>query len=241
LESMTHLSPAAQAILKAAYKATRNPKWQTNFYSSYAAAALRAAADQVVPEDGLVSILEDIIQQSIRSQFFAIAAELDGAALAQPEPQGAKLDCEEIDVPWTHRGDDFHAYREGYADGWTKAVSGRQSEPQEATDEEISDLWSWATEQDQGPWPTQQHCFARAVLARWHRPAIEPVPVAERLPGLEDCDGEGKCWFWADQLGDYDDDWGWKLLDRTYGPSWGASHWLPHHALLVPQEEGNHG
>jgi hypothetical protein len=104
--------------------------------------------------------------------------------------------------------------------------------------------------------------FARAVLTRWGRPAIEPVPadellaayragaadaaikpvpVAERLPGLKDCDGEGKCWFWADQLGDYDDDWGWKLLDRTYGPSWGASHWLPHHALLVPQEEGNHG
>ena len=28
------------------------------------------------------------------------------------------------------------------------------------------------------------HCgFARAVLARWGRPAIEPVPVAERLPG----------------------------------------------------------
>jgi hypothetical protein len=46
---MTELSPAAQAILKAAYKATQNPKWQTNFYTSYAAAALRAAADQVVP------------------------------------------------------------------------------------------------------------------------------------------------------------------------------------------------
>jgi len=42
--------------------------------------------------------------------------------LAQPEPQGPTLDCEEIDVPWTHRGDDFHVYREGYADGWTKAL-----------------------------------------------------------------------------------------------------------------------
>jgi hypothetical protein len=44
---MTELSPAAQAILKAAYKATQNPKWQTNFYASYAAAALRAAADHI--------------------------------------------------------------------------------------------------------------------------------------------------------------------------------------------------
>jgi hypothetical protein len=25
--------------------------------------------------------------------------------------------------------------------------------------------------------------IARAILARWGRPAIEPVPVAERLPG----------------------------------------------------------
>jgi hypothetical protein len=58
-----------------------------------------------------------------------------------------------------------------------------QPEPQGPMDEEIRDLWSWAAGQDQGPWPTQQHCFARAVLARWGRPAIEPVPVAERLPG----------------------------------------------------------
>lgn len=77
---------------------------------------------------------------------------------------------------------------------------------------------------------------AHAVLARYARPAIEPVPVSERLPEPEDCDGEGRCWFWADQLGDCDDDWGWKPLDRTYGPRWGASHWLPHWALPVPQQ-----
>jgi len=39
--------------------------------------------------------------------------------------------------------------------------------PQGPTDEELRDLWSWAAGQDQGPWPTQQHCFASAVLARW--------------------------------------------------------------------------
>ena len=46
-----------------------------------------------------------------------------------------------------------------------------QPEPQGPSDEELRDLWSWAAGQDQGPWPTQQHCFARAVLARWGRPA----------------------------------------------------------------------
>jgi hypothetical protein len=85
---MTHLSPAAQAILKAAYKATRNPKWQTNFYSSYAAAALRAAADQVVPtEMDLPPIAPDLghfrqhERRLTRQRLLAIAAELETFAV----------------------------------------------------------------------------------------------------------------------------------------------------------------
>lgn len=48
-----------------------------------------------------------------------------------------------------------------------------EPEPEGPTpsDEELRDLWSWSSGQDQGPWPTQYHCFARAVLARWGRPA----------------------------------------------------------------------
>jgi hypothetical protein len=65
-----------------------------------------------------------------------------------------------------------------------------QPEPQGPTDEEIRDLWNWAAGQDQGPWPTQQHCFARAVLARWGRPAIEPVPVAPT-----NLDAEFRSWY----------------------------------------------
>ena len=45
------------------------------------------------------------------------------------------------------------------------------------SDEDLRDLWSWAAGQDQGPWPTQHHCFARAVLARWGNPA--PTPPAD--------------------------------------------------------------
>jgi hypothetical protein len=69
----SNLSPAAQAILKAAYKATRNPKWQTNFYSSYAAATLRAAADQMTnypSKKFLFSIADEM-------KLLAIAAELE--------------------------------------------------------------------------------------------------------------------------------------------------------------------
>jgi len=73
---MADLSSAAQAILKAAYKATRNPKWQTNFYTSYAAAVLRAAADQVVPENPCGHDCCITQCEQIRAELLAIAAEL---------------------------------------------------------------------------------------------------------------------------------------------------------------------
>ena len=83
---MADLSSAAQAILKAAYKATRNPKWQTNFYTSYAAAVLRAAAERtarVVPPRQSVTngtfwregYVEGVI--FFRDELLAIAAELE--------------------------------------------------------------------------------------------------------------------------------------------------------------------
>jgi hypothetical protein len=111
-----------------------------------------------------------------------------------------------------------------------------QPEPQGPTDEEIRDLWSWAAGQDQGPWPTQQHCFARAVLTRWGRPAIQLVPVSERLPGAEDCDADGRCWWGVPaETVDPDDERvsaaGWALV----GVMPDATHWLPWHALPVPE------
>jgi hypothetical protein len=52
-----------------------------------------------------------------------------------------------------------------------------QPEPQGPTDEELWDLY-----QDLGSYfsPTE---FARTVLARWGRPAIEPVPEVEGADG----------------------------------------------------------
>ena len=70
----------------------------------------------------------------------------------------------------------------------------------------------------------QHRHFARAVLARWGRPTIEPVPVSERLPGPEDCDEEGRCW-WFNVAGVPE----WQLAG---GGSYGEA-WLPHHALPI--------
>jgi hypothetical protein len=72
--------------------------------------------------------------------------------------------------------------------------------------------------------------FIRAALARWGRPTIEPVPVAERPWEREKGwrDAEGRCW-WFNHAGIPE----WQLAsDGPYG-----DFSLPHHALPVPGAE----
>ncbi len=97
-----------------------------------------------------------------------------------------------------------------------------------------------------------EHC--RAVLARWGRPAVEPVPVSERLPGPEDCapwpdEPDAAPWAWAAKC--VAGGWEWAQLSMlgmgsdslarsVAGGGW--THWAPHWALPVPQEgaDGQH-
>jgi hypothetical protein len=75
---MTDLSPAAQAVLDAAMQYEINPECYSR---EIAAAALRAAADQVVPSDAVEprNYLPMAMEcQRIRSELLAIAAELEG-------------------------------------------------------------------------------------------------------------------------------------------------------------------
>lgn len=65
---MTDLSPAAQAVLDAAF----DPWQSTDTPASIAAAALRAAADQVVPAD--VDYFKSL---NVRRNLLAIADELE--------------------------------------------------------------------------------------------------------------------------------------------------------------------
>jgi hypothetical protein len=60
------------------------------------------------------------------------------------------------------------------------------------------------------------------------RPTIEPVPVAERLPGAEDCDGCGNCWWFRPATRDDFPFWWFGGGDNV------STHWLPHHALPIP-------
>jgi hypothetical protein len=70
----------------------------------------------------------------------------------------------------------------------------------------------------------------RQALARWGRPAIEPVPASERLPGPEDCDPSFQCWWFTPS----EEKWiFWPI--KWAGPE--CSHWLPYWALPVPKSE----
>ena len=81
--------------------------------------------------------------------------------------------------------------------------------------------------------------FARAVLAKWGRPAPQPVAVSERLPGPEDCDEQGRCWLWERDCGYSGCKWA--LVDRTWSLSQSDedlsvyTHWLPANALPHPR------
>lgn len=78
--------------------------------------------------------------------------------------------------------------------------------------------------------------FARAVLARWgNHPgspdsSTQPIPVSERLPGPENFNSKGECWW----LHPGDEDCGafWTLFDGRYRV--GYTHWLPANALPQP-------
>jgi len=79
--------------------------------------------------------------------------------------------------------------------------------------------------------------FSRDVLQRWHRPAIEPVPVAERLPGPEDCDADGRCWWWYPPRRSCYGYWQHEDEATEREDDESPVAWLPHHALPVPQQE----
>jgi hypothetical protein len=87
--------------------------------------------------------------------------------------------------------------------------------------------------------------FSHAVLTRWGRPAIEPVPVSERLPEPGDVNDDGEVWveeppydYALGDTGDYDSEPGrWVLRPLSSLDKRDKRRWLPHHALPVPVSE----
>ena len=75
--------------------------------------------------------------------------------------------------------------------------------------------------------------LVRAALARWGNSVPQPIPVSERLPGPEDCDAEGRCWW----HGEGEDMVGWTVDDLEGLSYYRATHWLPAYALSRPNTE----
>ena len=85
----------------------------------------------------------------------------------------------------------------------------------------------------------EAHRLMVEFLRQNTQPAIEPVPVADRLPGPEDCTanprtGEGQwCWGWV-QHDDPPYSGRWRMLRKEWLAG-EAVAWLPHHVLPMPQ------
>jgi hypothetical protein len=74
--------------------------------------------------------------------------------------------------------------------------------------------------------------LARAVLARWGRPTIQPIPVAERPWEREEWCNEGG-WCWGFDADDTDPCW---IFDKPETCiCW--THCLPAHALPIPTSQ----
>jgi hypothetical protein len=156
---------------------------------------------------------------------FAIAIDRARAALAQPEPVERPI--------WTEGicGDGAAILKDGVMQPIEDVIAAlnatalAQPEPVGPTDEELYDL---AAEYDGEP--TQS---MRAALARWGRPAITPIPVSDRLPGADDCDVEGRCWYFSFEtvIGGAN----WQLFTEEEQEGFvPPTHWLPATALPLP-------
>jgi hypothetical protein len=106
-------------------------------------------------------------------------------ALAQPEPQGP-TDEEFLAMrSWSSHGPTFDSDlvdfgRRCYMLAKQPAsLPYKLPEPEEPTDENLRALWGlgWQSKDPEDG----AVLFAKEVLARWSRPAIEPVPVSERF------------------------------------------------------------
>jgi hypothetical protein len=62
---------------------------------------------------------------------------------------------------------------------------------------------------------------------------VEPIPMSERLPEAEDCDAEGRCWWWHPPT--YAASTGWWSFEPWEWTE-DVTHWLPAHALPLPNE-----
>jgi hypothetical protein len=211
-------------------------------------------------DDALTFTVQGDTERSMRQLIARTRAEL-----TQPEPEPpADGEVAEIVAELREVQDcfDIASGMEGWGPVITRAADLlerlSQPEPEGPTDEELIEPVRWILDDyvyDNDTGEIAQ--ILRGLITRWGRSAIEPVPVAERLPGAGDCDAEGRCWWSYDSScddpfrdGSPPNDPRWFLRkDGPESPNWihrirwhipcvHPTHWLPYSALLVPTSQG---
>ena len=129
-----------------------------------------------------------------------------------------------------------HAHQTGnsvppHIDAEARAVLARWGRPAPAppADGEAAKLVAWLRRI--GPCNDEKSANLLRAAELLQRQALVPVAVSERLPGPEDCDAEGRCWWLTPQS--------WPCLylmkpDSVISAAV-ATHWLPAHALPLPE------
>jgi hypothetical protein len=202
------------------------------------------------PEPGEVAELVDWLNASARE--WADLGEYDeGSKCHRAADILTRYAHHTIEQPAELRsGHERFAYGNGYADGWTAGRSPRPAIKPDGvglSDEKLLDLaddcglekqeittWDGESRTVDHGWEctdAQLVTFATALITRYARPAIEPVPVAERPwereKGWRDPDGE--CW-WCPPDG--------PLYWQMANPAMVYGGWLlPPHAIPVPGAE----
>jgi hypothetical protein len=173
------------------------------------------------------AILKDGVMQPIES----VIAALNAAELAQPESEDPIAEfvsqCRPLD-------DETLALLTPEA-RWRLYDESRGTQPE--SEGEAGELVEDLRECADSCTLAEKHGWARVMrraaelLTRYTRPNIKPVPVAERLPGPEDCNARGWCWYW------HPGEECWEMVPVVTGTLDEWTHWLPHHALPVPGAE----
>jgi hypothetical protein len=158
------------------------------------------------------------------------------AALTQPEPESllARIDtlldgidrdeCHPDGGWWqTSDGSKFGRIKLRELKGLVSAAHLAQPEPVAPTDEALKAAYWEAFKNSAACGAEESWLAGLRSVGRYGTPAIHPAPVDERLPGPEDLNGEGWCW-WFDGL-----NW---MLDE---PENRYTHWLPANALPTPE------
>ena len=154
-------------------------------------------------------------------------------------------DClEKADWPLRYR----YVFRQ-WVDIARAALADEPAMPAPPADGEVADVVRWLKSRAGIPaspdFPAVAAYLTRAAELL-QRQALVPVSVSERLPGPSDCapwpkDSDASAWCWVGT----DEDGGWEWEQRSAGclvmfPD-SFTHWLPAHALPLPEVEGTNG